>query len=260
MNSNIKNLLPIDHIIFYAGFNLPELAFFFERIGFTVTPLGKHATGSINRLVVLEGNYIELIGFEPGTPHTVRPELQACEPGLNGIAFRGVPKPEWSADRLAKFNPTYDLHRPVDTEVVFGTARFYITTLVNSLPNFRVFLCEHQTPNLIWHPSWMQHPNAVNQISEIRVFNKSPQQFWDGINIIGSIGSNVQNSQVLINHIQIDMCQESEPSSLTLCTKNLDKLKQILKESSIEYLNDDSGAIEVFLPRMNKTQLKFIQK
>ena len=63
MNSNIKNLLPIDHIIFYAGFNLPELAFFFERIGFTVTPLGKHATGSINRLVVLEGNYIELIGF-----------------------------------------------------------------------------------------------------------------------------------------------------------------------------------------------------
>jgi len=229
MNLNIKNLLPIDHIIFYAGFNLPELAFFFERIGFTVTPLGKHATGSINRLVVLEGNYIELIGFEPGTPHTVRPELQACEPGLNGIAFRGVPKPEWSADRLAKFNPTYDLHRPVDTEVVSGTARFYITTLVNSLPNFRVF-------------------------------NKSPQQFWDGINIVGSIGSNAQNSQVLKNHIQIDMCQESEPSGLTLSTKNLDKLKQILKESSIEYLNDDSGAIEVFLPRMNQTQLKFIQK
>ena len=81
----------VDHVIFYAGQALDDLAEFFVRVGFQLTPLGRHNSGSVNRLAMLQGQYIELMGFEPGTHSSVRPQVQSMALGLNGIVAADVP-------------------------------------------------------------------------------------------------------------------------------------------------------------------------
>ncbi|MFZ2154796.1 MAG: VOC family protein, partial [Bradyrhizobium sp.] len=129
MQPKIAARAPVDHVIFYTAMELPRWAAFFSALGFTVTPLGRHSTGSANHLVVLQDSYIELIGFEPGAPPDARPELRALSEGLSGIAFRGAPDPSWPAFCTDRFDPTTSLERPVAVEGVHGTARFRLTNL-----------------------------------------------------------------------------------------------------------------------------------
>lgn len=138
----------VDHIVFYAGYELEALAGFLERIGFQLTPLGRHSSGSINRLAMLEGQYIELMAFAEGTPRTVR---------------------------------------PVDTPHAQGVASFTITTVREPAPDARTFMCRHHTPELVWQPAWQLHANGATRVSEVRLPTRDPHKLHAAVRTIFDI-------------------------------------------------------------------------
>lgn len=76
-----------DHLVVVVRDQMPRASECFEALGFHLTALGKHNLGSMNRLIVLESTYVELLGWEAGEP-PARKEI-ANEPiGLNALVFR----------------------------------------------------------------------------------------------------------------------------------------------------------------------------
>lgn len=61
-----------DHAVVMVRDRLDALAPHFERQGFHLSDKAVHNLGSCNRLIVLEGTYVELLGWPPGRRRPAR--------------------------------------------------------------------------------------------------------------------------------------------------------------------------------------------
>ena len=95
-----------DHAVVMVRDRLDALAPHFERQGFHLSDKAVHNLGSCNRLIVLEGTYIELLGWPPGAP-----AQEIGSPfGLEALVFRTTPKPPTSGCAPpAAVNPVQEL-------------------------------------------------------------------------------------------------------------------------------------------------------
>jgi hypothetical protein len=160
-----KHLQGIDHVVIAVRDIAPSAAGF-RRLGFTLTPQGRHTTGSENHCVMFERDYFELLSVPVPHPVTAyyRDFLDRGE-GLAALALatddaRGF-HDELVADGIAA-DPPVDFSRPV--QLAHGTfdAAFRITQLgAEAAPAGRVFACQHFTRELVWRPEYLQHPNRV---------------------------------------------------------------------------------------------------
>ncbi len=81
-------MLPVptlDHVIVNVREGMKPAAEQYRRLGFTLTPLGRHTLGSINHLAMFGTDYLELLGIPPGS--SARTELSDGPAGLSGVAF-----------------------------------------------------------------------------------------------------------------------------------------------------------------------------
>ncbi len=166
--------MELDHLVINVRDRMDDATRTFEDLGFLVTPPSLHTLGSLNRTVVFDTSYIELLGFPPGEPPAARPELGARAAGPLAIVFRTADAD--ATHRLLEsggFTP-----RPVQAfarPVSLGTgesrdARFRVTRLEpDALPGAWIYFCQHLTPALIWRPEWRQHPNRARGIARIGV-------------------------------------------------------------------------------------------
>ncbi|MEY3207804.1 MAG: hypothetical protein RIS77_1178, partial [Pseudomonadota bacterium] len=76
-----------DHLVIITRTRLSDFVRIFEQSGFKLTPLAKHNLGSINRLIVLDSTYIELLGWESDKP-LARKEIANLDYGLDALVFR----------------------------------------------------------------------------------------------------------------------------------------------------------------------------
>jgi hypothetical protein len=244
--------VPVDHAIFYAGQALDELAAFFERLGFTLTPLGRHSSGSVNRLAILQDQYLELVGFEPGTPPTVRPELQSLPLGLTGIAAadRADYQRRLGRDGLL---PARRLERPVDLPGVHGIAAFTNSELRAPAPDVRVFLCRHHTPELVWHPAWQQHANGTAAVTEIAFHTRDPQRLHAALRTAFDLGD-TEAGEVYEAHGTV--LRIAERAALTLRTGDLAAARRALEAASVAHTVQDGRAV-VALPAPYAVDLVF---
>jgi len=65
---SVDNDNAFDHLVIITRACLSDFVRIFEQSGFKLTPLAKHNLGSINRLIVLDSTYIELLGWESDKP------------------------------------------------------------------------------------------------------------------------------------------------------------------------------------------------
>ena len=63
------HLKGVDHVVI-AVTDLDQAAADFQRLGFTLTPRGRHTTGSENNCVMFERDYLELLGVPVAHPVT----------------------------------------------------------------------------------------------------------------------------------------------------------------------------------------------
>lgn len=169
--------LPIDHLVINVHRNLPAAAGLFSKLGFTLTPMGRHTLGSINHLMVFGDDYIELIGL-PSGESTGRSELLDSPVGMDGLVFKTDDAALTHAQLQAlgeRLQPVQSFSRPVElngsrTDARFRTVRF----LPGRFAAGRIYYCEHLTPELVWRPEWQSHACAALGISGLLLVSTNP--------------------------------------------------------------------------------------
>ena len=170
----------LDHLVIDVHDRLDEGEARWKRLGFHVTPRGRHSLGSANHLMILGTDYLELLGWEAGAPP--RAELTAFPIGLNGLVFRCFGAAETYAHLKAQGVPTNEprsFHRPVTLEdgSIPGDAKFTTTRLVPKTGfDGRTYFCEHHTPELVWREEWRRHANTAFEVSRVVIAAADPDR------------------------------------------------------------------------------------
>jgi hypothetical protein len=162
--------LALDHVVINVLFDMDRAAALMSQLGFTLTPRGYHSLGSINHLMMFEHDYLELIGLPTGTDK-LRKDVLESPCGLNGLVFKvddvDACQRALRDSGLAMLEPQ-SFSRPVTIDGVEHLARF---RTVRAAPELfeagRVYYCQHETPELVWHRPWMSHSNAVRGLHEL---------------------------------------------------------------------------------------------
>ena len=162
--------LALDHVVINTLFVMDRAAALMSQLGFTPTSRGHHSLGSINHLMMFEHDYLELIGLPSGTDK-LRKDVLESPRGLNGLVFKvsdvDASRQALRESGLAMLEPQ-SFSRPVTIDGVGHLARFRtVRTAPELFAANRVYYCQHETPELVWHRPWMSHPNAVRGLSEL---------------------------------------------------------------------------------------------
>jgi catechol 2,3-dioxygenase-like lactoylglutathione lyase family enzyme len=169
----------LDHI----GIAVPDLAAAAEtyrRLGFQLTPLQQQAGplepggpvvrwGSANHCAMLEQGYLELIGVvDPALYGNQLGRFLARYRGIHIMAL-GIADAEAAVERLRQAGLVVagvrPMQRPVATPEGTSEVRFKRVPLADA-PEGRIQLIEHLTPELMWQPHLLAHPNRVVALTE----------------------------------------------------------------------------------------------
>lgn len=143
----------------------------FRCLGFTLSLKGLHsaAKGSANHTIMLsEHDYFELLGFvaETDDNRARRQRLERDGEGLYAMACRIGDAREAKAELARLGIATGDVQhfsRPVElADGSEGLASFStLNFAAGDVPLGTAFMCQHHTPELVWQPQLMRHPNTA---------------------------------------------------------------------------------------------------
>lgn len=158
---------PIDHAVVVCP-DLAEGAEQWRRLGFTLTTMGIHTLGSRNHCVMLDGNYVELLQVDGASP--ARQYYWNVQQRGGGCAALSSRTPDAAGDaamlRAGGWHTADPIafSRPVRLDDGTEQPASFVVTAMDDAPGARFFLCEHRTPELLWRPEWMAHPNGALSI------------------------------------------------------------------------------------------------
>ncbi|MCA1323676.1 VOC family protein [Herbaspirillum sp. alder98] len=182
----------LDHLVLNTHYDIDAAQVQLEQLGFIVTPRGYHTLGSVNHLVVLPGGYLELIG-QPRESKVVRQEILDSPVGIDGLVYAVDDAQHchdaWSGQGLVA-QPVQFFSRPVAIDGQAHDARFSTVRLVpGQFAAGRVYACHHFTPELVWRPEWMAHPNGVQGIASLLVVSADPARAGADFARLGQLGA-----------------------------------------------------------------------
>jgi hypothetical protein len=165
----------IDHFVVDVGDEINFVEATYRRLGFDLSPRGRHSIGSVNHLAVFEGPYLELLGYEADSA-SVRSDVVGFPKGLNGLVFQPRHSKEiyhQLLERGVQALPPSHLSRPVLTANGERTAAFEVVRLAPGSSGFgRLYFCHHLTPELVWAPDRPPHDNGATHISRVRIISE----------------------------------------------------------------------------------------
>jgi catechol 2,3-dioxygenase-like lactoylglutathione lyase family enzyme len=170
----------IDHIII-AGRDLEAARLSWQRLGFTLTPRGRHiGQGTANYCIMFGRDYLELLGFVEHDEHAHRLEtFLAQREGPMSVAFAPARDAEVTAAALTALglHPSAPraLGRALELPDGAVTPRFSLLNLPpEETPALDCFICGHLTPELVRRPKWLDHPNGVTGINAVHLIADDP--------------------------------------------------------------------------------------
>lgn len=173
----------------------------FERLGFTVSPRGLHsaAKGTANHTIMLSADdYFELLGIVAETENNAprRAMLQRDGEGLYAIASR-IDDATDAKQRLDTLGiSTSDVQhfaRPVplpnggEGVAAFSTLPFS----PHEVPVGIAFMCQHHTPETVWLPELMAHPNGATALAGISAVHAEPKAAAEAYSRLFAAGETV---------------------------------------------------------------------
>ena len=171
--------LALDHTVINVHFELDRAQAIFESLGFSLTPRGRHSLGSINHLIVLADDYVEIVGL-PTDTDVLRQEVLDSPVGIDGLVFQTNNADQtYQAFTKAKraIQPVQAFSRPVELGGTTYAARFRTTRFeAGTFPAGRVYFCQHLTPELVWRKEWQSHAIQVGRTSAFLIVANKPAQ------------------------------------------------------------------------------------
>ncbi|MDF1720333.1 MAG: VOC family protein [Minwuia sp.] len=160
----------IDHLV-HAVNDLEACASAFRKLGFTLTPRGRHrnmATG--NYCIMFPDDYIELMGIvAPDKPDRgLRDRMAVQGEGLDRCAF-AVADVDAAVATLSeagfKTRGPLELRRPLELPEGEVEPRFRLIHFDGGeMPLLNGFICYHDTPEITRRPEWLTHANGVTRV------------------------------------------------------------------------------------------------
>ncbi|MGJ4893680.1 MULTISPECIES: VOC family protein [unclassified Bradyrhizobium] len=179
----LKNVIGIDHAVVVVK-DLDAAAETWKRLGFTLSPRGTHSAkmGSGNYTIMLDPDYIELLGILAETDHNVptRNFLAQRGEGIERIAFTAIDSAAGAEEIRAKgFEPIgpIDFERPVplpDGSISAAKFRVFQWPVAEAPGGLRIFACQHKTRETVWIPELMRHANAAKQLKQALIVTPDP--------------------------------------------------------------------------------------
>ena len=155
-----------------VGRDLTALAAAFQALGFTLTPLARHAGGRTgNRCVMLrDGGYLELMSTVDGGTSATLDRFLARHAGLHILALEIEDVAAVQGRLRLAFGSAPDVShtdRAVDAADPDGPrARFALLTPPDP-PEGRVHLIRHETREALWQDRFLGHANNAVALTEI---------------------------------------------------------------------------------------------
>ena len=183
--------LNVDHVAHFVP-DMDAASAALERLGFTPTPFSAQShrlsadgplvpAGTGNRCVMLESGYLEFLTPTGDTP--VADQLRTAISryvGVHLIAFgTGAPQDDHARLEEADYDPLppVALQRPISTEAGEATARFTVVRVPpGRMAEGRIQFCQHHTPELLWQPRWLAHPNGATALATVLVCVTEPRE------------------------------------------------------------------------------------
>jgi catechol 2,3-dioxygenase-like lactoylglutathione lyase family enzyme len=156
------------------------------RMGFTVTPRGRHiGWGTANYCIMFHNAYIELLGIVDPTLFTNNLDkfLETRE-GLMGLAFASddveATKARLIAAGLHPDGPK-DLKRLLELPEGTVVPEFRLLYLPKEeTPDLSAFVCCHLTPELVRRPEWTGHRNGALGLRCVTIVAADPRRSAEG--------------------------------------------------------------------------------
>lgn len=169
----------------------------FRRLGFTLSPRGVHskAKGSANHTIMFPDDYLELLGIlAPTELNAERRALLAKGEGLHLISCR-IGEAADAGARLARLglettqpaNFSRPVQRPDGTEMKASFSTLSFTP--DAAPIGAVFMCQHKTPEAVWLPELMEHPNGACGLETLLAISERPKEDAEGFARLWAAGA-----------------------------------------------------------------------
>jgi catechol 2,3-dioxygenase-like lactoylglutathione lyase family enzyme len=184
----------IDHLVLCVG-DLDRAAHFYERLGFTLTPRAQHPFGTANRLVQLQGSFLELLTVADRT------QIPAARPGQfsfgsfnaaflsrhEGLSMVVFPSEDARADQRRFVARGLDSYAPFDfsrrallpdgSEATVSFSLAFVTHA--AMPDVAFFSCQQHAPEYFWKPQYQRHANGGTAVVEVVMVADAPARFAD---------------------------------------------------------------------------------
>src|SRR5258708_17495249 len=169
----------IDHVLIAVA-DLDHARLGWERLGFTLTPRGRHLQqGTGNYCVMFPRDYIELLGVAgaaqgggAGGTRGLGDFLRAGG-GARGVACATRSAAETAAElqrRGVAAGAPRDLARQLELPEGTALPRFKLVSLPpEATPGLSAFVCEQLTPDLVRRPGWLVHANCAVALRGVTV-------------------------------------------------------------------------------------------
>ncbi|MDE0408132.1 MAG: VOC family protein, partial [Alphaproteobacteria bacterium] len=161
--------LPLDHTGQMRA-DLDAGAAAWERLGFLLSPetpqqgavpgaSGMQPWATANRCALFHEGYLELIGIHAPDRFNPWTSFMARHEGIHIAAFRCASADEaWPGMAAQGFAPPVQRARSTPA----GEMRFRnIFSEDARWPEGRIIVIEHQTPEILWRPELLEHPNGA---------------------------------------------------------------------------------------------------
>jgi hypothetical protein len=179
----------IDHLVLCVR-SLDAALAAYARLGFTLTPTAHHPWGTANRLVQLNGNFLELLTVED--PAKITPPAAGeftfgaynkafltKREGFSGLVFASDDarrdQKDFAASGLQTY-PTFDFSRqaklPSGQEVTVGFSLSFVTD--PRLPEVVFFVSQQHAAQHFWKPEYQRHANGALAVSEAIMLADNP--------------------------------------------------------------------------------------
>lgn len=175
-----KAIRGLDHVL-VAVADLEAAKSAWGRLGFKTCPRGRHiGWGTANYCLMFPHDYVELIGILDPSQFVNRLDAHLAErgEGLMAVAF-ATDDSAACAERLRAEGIAADgpkqLKRILEMPQGEALPEFELVfTPDAATPALRSFVCTHLTPELVWRPEWLEHPNGAQGIAEVAVAVEMP--------------------------------------------------------------------------------------